>query len=209
MLSIRQVHINNTSHTNGGIEHILHSSSSLSSMTMTDDTIKEHHQHQHQQHIHYDDRHPLPTTVSMDSSERSGGSGTTINTTQSDISDISPYPLSLSTVAPITGQLSNILDDYIVFPTIIGEGSFGCVRECFARRSSTSSNMLYAVKSIEKSKVRKRAAGRSNKINWYMNGLTFDWLKFNVPIKNTLTIFLLIHSILIYRSKDLIPYVVK
>ena len=154
MLSIRQVHINNnnTSHTNGGIEHnILHSSSSLSSMTMTDDT-KEHHQHQHEQH---------PTTVSMDISDRSGGSGTTTSSTQSDISDISPYPLSLSTVAPITGQLSNVLDDYIVFPTIIGEGSFGCVRECFARRSSSSSsNMLYAVKSIEKSKVRE--AGRSN-----------------------------------------------
>ena len=161
MLSIRQVHINNTSHTNGGIEHILHSSSSLSSMTMTDET-KEHHEHQYEQH-HHDDRHPLPTTVSMDISDRSGGSGTTISSTQSDISDISPYPLSLSTVAPITGQLSNVLDDYIVFPTIIGEGSFGCVRECFARRSSTLSNTLYAVKSIEKSKVRER--GRSNKIN--------------------------------------------
>ena len=153
MLSIRQVHINNnnTSHANGGIEHILHSSSSLSSMTMADDT-KEHHQHQHEQH-HYDDRHPLPTTVSMDISDRSGGSGTTISSTQSDISDISPYPLSLSTVAPITGQLSNVLDDYIVFPTIIGEGSFGCVRECFARRSSTSSNMYIVVTSTGASGV--------------------------------------------------------
>ena len=84
-------------------------------------------------------------TVSLDNSTRSSF-------------DEDTSALSCSNpAAPITGQLSNILDDYIVFPHIIGEGSFGCVRECLARRSpSSSSSRSYAVKSIEKSQVRSK-----------------------------------------------------
>ena len=84
-------------------------------------------------------------TVSLDNSTRSSF-------------DEDTSALSCSNpAAPITGQLSNILDDYIVFPHIIGEGSFGCVRECLARRSSSSSSSRsYAVKSIEKSQVRSK-----------------------------------------------------
>ena len=84
------------------------------------------------------------------------------NSTRSSFDEDTPLDsLSCSNpAAPITGQLSNILDDYIVFPHIIGEGSFGCVRECLARRSSSSSSSSssrsYAVKSIEKSQVRSK-----------------------------------------------------
>ena len=89
-------------------------------------------------------------TVSLDNSTRSSFDEDTPPLQSSALSCSNP-------AAPITGQLSNILDDYIVFPHIIGEGSFGCVRECLARRSSSSSSSRsYAVKSIEKSKVRSK-----------------------------------------------------
>ena len=89
-------------------------------------------------------------TVSLDNSTRSSF--------DEDAPSLQSSALSCSNpAAPITGQLSNILDDYIVFPHIIGEGSFGCVRECLARRSpSSSSSRSYAVKSIEKSQVRSK-----------------------------------------------------
>ena len=61
------------------------------------------------------------------------------NSTRSSFDEDTSASSCSNPAAPITGQLSNILDDYIVFPHIIGEGSFGCVRECLARRSSSSS----------------------------------------------------------------------
>ena len=90
-------------------------------------------------------------TVSLDNSTRSSFDEDTPPLQSSALSCSNP-------AAPITGQLSNILDDYIVFPHIIGEGSFGCVRECLARRSPSSSpsSRSYAVKSIEKSQVRSK-----------------------------------------------------
>jgi tRNA A-37 threonylcarbamoyl transferase component Bud32 len=49
----------------------------------------------------------------------------------------------------ITGSISNINTKYYVFPTILGRGHYGCVRECMHLKSK----QLYAVKSIEKSKI--------------------------------------------------------
>jgi serine/threonine protein kinase len=47
---------------------------------------------------------------------------------------------------------SDILDDYDIYPTILGTGNYGCVRECLHRSTSE----IYAVKTIEKSKVTRR-----------------------------------------------------
>lgn len=52
---------------------------------------------------------------------------------------------------PIMGRPSNILNDYIVFPTVLGTGHYGTVRECLHRQSGLS----YAVKSIEKAKIQR------------------------------------------------------
>ena len=50
---------------------------------------------------------------------------------------------------PVTGHHSNILNDYYIFPTVLGTGHYGCVRECMNRQT----RQFYAVKSIEKSKI--------------------------------------------------------
>jgi hypothetical protein len=50
---------------------------------------------------------------------------------------------------PVTGHLSNVLDDYVVFPTVLGNGQYGKVRDCINR----CTRRYYACKSIDKSKV--------------------------------------------------------
>ena len=50
---------------------------------------------------------------------------------------------------PVTGHHSNILADYYIFPTVLGKGHYGCVRECMHRKTK----QFYAVKSIEKQKI--------------------------------------------------------
>mmetsp|Transcript_16254 Transcript_16254/g.27743 ORF Transcript_16254/g.27743 Transcript_16254/m.27743 type:complete len:363 (-) Transcript_16254:54-1142(-) len=50
---------------------------------------------------------------------------------------------------PVTGRLSNVLDDYIIFPKVLGEGQYGCVRECI----HLATGKPYACKSIEKCKI--------------------------------------------------------
>mmetsp|Transcript_9571 Transcript_9571/g.21581 ORF Transcript_9571/g.21581 Transcript_9571/m.21581 type:complete len:370 (-) Transcript_9571:67-1176(-) len=52
-------------------------------------------------------------------------------------------------LCPVTGHLSNVLDDYVVFPKVLGEGHYGCVRECIHR----ATRQTYACKSIDKSKI--------------------------------------------------------
>jgi len=52
---------------------------------------------------------------------------------------------------PIMGRPSNILNDYIVFPTVLGTGHYGTVRECLHRQT----RQAYAVKSIEKAKIQR------------------------------------------------------
>jgi serine/threonine protein kinase len=54
-----------------------------------------------------------------------------------------------SSPSSVTDVYSDIFDDYDVFPTILGTGNYGCVRECQHR----STGQTYAVKTIEKSKV--------------------------------------------------------
>ena len=56
---------------------------------------------------------------------------------------------SINDQCPVTGFHSNILNDYYIFPTILGKGHYGCVRECMHRQTKA----FYAVKSIEKSKI--------------------------------------------------------
>lgn len=56
-----------------------------------------------------------------------------------------------SKLYPIMGRPSNILNDYIVFPTVLGTGHYGTVRECLHRQTHQS----YAVKSIEKAKIQR------------------------------------------------------
>lgn len=51
---------------------------------------------------------------------------------------------------PVTGFHSNVLDHYVIFPTVLlGEGHYGKVRECIHRRT----RLTYACKSIDKSKI--------------------------------------------------------
>jgi len=54
-------------------------------------------------------------------------------------------------LCPITGILRDILADYDVFSTVLGKGHYGCVRECEHRRT----RRILAVKSVEKSKIRR------------------------------------------------------
>mmetsp|Transcript_9846 Transcript_9846/g.20974 ORF Transcript_9846/g.20974 Transcript_9846/m.20974 type:complete len:338 (+) Transcript_9846:130-1143(+) len=51
--------------------------------------------------------------------------------------------------SPVTGSFADILDDYHVFPRVIGSGHYGSVRECISRRTRE----VFAVKTIEKCKI--------------------------------------------------------
>jgi len=52
-------------------------------------------------------------------------------------------------LCPVTGILRDISADYHIFSTVLGEGHYGCVRECADRRT----RRILAVKTIDKSKV--------------------------------------------------------
>mmetsp|Transcript_7902 Transcript_7902/g.17144 ORF Transcript_7902/g.17144 Transcript_7902/m.17144 type:complete len:342 (+) Transcript_7902:207-1232(+) len=52
----------------------------------------------------------------------------------------------------LADQYSDIIEDYDIYPTILGKGHYGCVRECLHRETSEK----YAVKTIEKAKVPRR-----------------------------------------------------
>lgn len=52
----------------------------------------------------------------------------------------------------LSGSYSDISDDYDILPTILGTGSYGCVRECIHRRTGE----VRAVKTINKAKVARR-----------------------------------------------------
>jgi serine/threonine protein kinase len=52
---------------------------------------------------------------------------------------------------PILGRPTNILNDYIVFPAVLGTGHYGTVRECMHRQTRRP----HAVKSIEKAKLQR------------------------------------------------------
>jgi len=89
-----------------------------------------------QRALHEED---LPQTVSI------GSSNSSYSTTNYYGGDID----ASSTLCPITGRLSNVLDDYVVFPKTLGEGHYGIVRECIHR----STGQELAIKSVEKSKI--------------------------------------------------------
>ena len=89
-----------------------------------------------QRALHEED---LPQTVSI------GSSNSSYSTTNYYGGDID----TSSTLCPITGRLSNVLDDYVVFPKTLGEGHYGIVRECINR----STGQELAIKSVEKSKI--------------------------------------------------------
>lgn len=52
----------------------------------------------------------------------------------------------------VTDRWSDIFNDYDIYPTILGTGNYGCVRECMHR----STGEMYAVKTIDKSKVARK-----------------------------------------------------
>ena len=78
------------------------------------------------------DELPLPQTIS----------------TGSDTSN-SEYDATATWACPVTGRLSDVLDDYVIFPKVLGEGHYGKVRECIHR----GTRLVYACKSIDKSKI--------------------------------------------------------
>ena len=80
-------------------------------------------------------------------STRSTVTASTRNSNKSKLSSIQRAKTISS--CPVTGQLSNVLDDYIIFPTVLGNGQYGKVRDCIHRQS----RKYYACKSIDKSKV--------------------------------------------------------
>jgi tRNA A-37 threonylcarbamoyl transferase component Bud32 len=80
-------------------------------------------------------------------STRSTVTASTRNSNKSKLSSIQRAKTISS--CPVTGQLSNVLDEYIIFPTVLGNGQYGKVRDCIHRQS----RKYYACKSIDKSKV--------------------------------------------------------
>ena len=69
--------------------------------------------------------------------------------TASTFASSSSYDAYENENCPVTGFRSDISDDYMVLPQVIGSGHYGNVRQCIHRASGNT----YAVKSIEKSKV--------------------------------------------------------
>jgi serine/threonine protein kinase len=87
-----------------------------------------------------DDRDICDTETGPNNSRRrKAQSSRSRQTSSNDVSD----------ACPVTGHHSNILADYYIFPTVLGKGHYGCVRECMHRKTK----QFYAVKSIEKQKI--------------------------------------------------------
>eukprot|EP00581_Thalassiosira_minuscula_P028367 CAMPEP_0183753394 /NCGR_PEP_ID=MMETSP0739-20130205/2911_1 /TAXON_ID=385413 /ORGANISM="Thalassiosira miniscula, Strain CCMP1093" /LENGTH=421 /DNA_ID=CAMNT_0025989873 /DNA_START=42 /DNA_END=1307 /DNA_ORIENTATION=+ len=97
-----------------------------------------------------------PTTVSADaSSSHCNNSSSAIvealdTATRGEDEEVDRRLALLRHSCPVTGRLSNILDDYVVLPKCLGEGQYGQVRECIHRKSWRT----YACKSIEKKTLR-------------------------------------------------------
>ena len=64
---------------------------------------------------------------------------------ESDFSDALPAPSRFV----VTDGYSDVFNNYDIYPTILGTGSYSCVRECVHRHTGEK----YAVKTIDKSKV--------------------------------------------------------
>lgn len=54
-------------------------------------------------------------------------------------------------ICPVTGRLSNVAAHYHITEAKLGNGHYGCVRECIHRQT----RKIYACKSIDKSKIRR------------------------------------------------------
>jgi len=63
-------------------------------------------------------------------------------------SSVSMFPRC---ICPMTGVYASIANDYCISSEILGKGHYGIVRECIHR----ATHQTYAVKSIEKSKIRR------------------------------------------------------
>lgn len=72
------------------------------------------------------------------------------NTSATENSSSTSY-LSADPNYPVTGKYSDIFSNYHIMIEVLGSGKYGNVRECFSRSSGRS----FAVKSINKSKVRR------------------------------------------------------
>ena len=63
------------------------------------------------------------------------------------------YPTSTRNLATyaVTGRRSNVLDEYVIFPKVLGKGHYGVVRECVCR----ATRRTFACKTIDKAKIRR------------------------------------------------------
>jgi len=86
-------------------------------------------------------------SIADTASTRSTVTASTRNSNKSRLSSIQRAKTVSS--CPVTGHLSNVLEDYVIFPTVLGNGQYGKVRDCINRRT----RKYYACKSIDKSKV--------------------------------------------------------
>jgi serine/threonine protein kinase len=89
----------------------------------------------------------LMQTVST-GSEASDGDGATSSSSSS--SSLRTHARSAGAGGlSVTGRTSNVHDDYVIFPKVLGEGHYGKVRECVHR----TSRLVRACKTIDKSRI--------------------------------------------------------
>mmetsp|Transcript_15382 Transcript_15382/g.21854 ORF Transcript_15382/g.21854 Transcript_15382/m.21854 type:complete len:304 (+) Transcript_15382:172-1083(+) len=99
--------------------------------------------------ISEDDRDLLDDTTKSHSRRRKVQAPSSSSSRRQQHSSTSNNNDPIKDVCPVTGHHSNILTDYYIFPTVLGKGHYGCVRECMHRKTK----QFFAVKSIEKLKI--------------------------------------------------------
>jgi serine/threonine protein kinase len=97
-------------------------------------------------------REQLPhlVTASLSASDRSEGDIDDSLRSSSELSQTALDDLHRR-ICPVTGVYREIGDDYCLSSTVLGQGYYGCVRECEHR----ATGRVYACKSIDKSRVRR------------------------------------------------------
>lgn len=97
-----------------------------------------------------DHRDRKSTVSTISGSSRSGNDSSFRSTSHHPEEDARIRKLQKK-ICPVTGVLREISADYHIFSTVLGKGHYGCVRECEHRRT----RQIYAVKSVDKSKIRR------------------------------------------------------
>lgn len=99
--------------------------------------------------ISEDDRDLLDDTAASAAAAAAGGHSRRRKVQPSSSRSKQHSSTDIKDTCPVTGHHSNILNEYYIFPTVLGKGHYGCVRECMHRQTK----QFYAVKSIEKLKI--------------------------------------------------------